>query len=39
MTYPISDGYDKWEEEVCAENIQWYPEKNANVPQADKPDF
>ena len=39
MTYPISDEYDEWGEEVCAENIQWYPEKNADVPRADKPDF
>ena len=39
MTYPTSDEYDEWGEEVCAENIQWYPEKNADVPRADKPDF
>jgi hypothetical protein len=24
---------------ICAENIQWYPGKNAAVPTADKPDF
>jgi hypothetical protein len=28
-----------WEEMVCAENIQWYSGKNADVPRADKPDF
>ena len=28
-----------WEEMVCAENIQWYSGKNADVPLAAKPDF
>ncbi|HLQ94530.1 MAG TPA: hypothetical protein VK148_31305 [Xanthobacteraceae bacterium] len=28
-----------WAEQVCAENIQWYPGKDADVPRADKPDF
>jgi hypothetical protein len=26
-------------ESSCAENIQFYPGKNAAVPQANKPDF
>ena len=37
MTYRISP--DEWEEDACAENIRWYPGKNADVPRADKPDF
>jgi hypothetical protein len=24
---------------VCAENRNWYPGKEADVPRADKPDF
>jgi hypothetical protein len=28
-----------WIEQACAENIQWYPGKDADVPQAEKPDF
>ena len=28
-----------WAEEACAENIQWYSGKDADVPRADKPDF
>jgi hypothetical protein len=28
-----------WEEQACAENIQWYSGKDADVPRADKPDF
>jgi hypothetical protein len=24
---------------TCAENIQWYPGKDADVPRAEKPDF
>ena len=28
-----------WSEVICAENLQWYPGKNSEVPQADKPDF
>jgi hypothetical protein len=37
MTY--GRGPADWVEAVCAENIQWYPGKNAAVPQANKPDF
>jgi len=43
MTYRIAGGSlggpEEWEEHVCAEDIQWYPGKNADVPRADKPDF
>ncbi len=28
-----------WTEEACAENIQWYSGKNADVPRAVSPDF
>jgi hypothetical protein len=28
-----------WPEQACAENIQWYPGKDADVPRADKPEF
>ena len=28
-----------WQEQACAENIVWYPGKDADVPRADKPDF
>jgi len=28
-----------WSEVICTENIQWYSGKDAEVPQADKPDF
>ena len=28
-----------WREIICAENIQWYPGKDAATPRADKPDF
>jgi hypothetical protein len=28
-----------WQEQACAENIFWYPGKEADVPRADKPDF
>jgi hypothetical protein len=28
-----------WAEEACAENIQWYSGKDADVPRSDKPDF
>src|SRR5215471_12385478 len=40
MTYG-SGGSDPtgWEEQACAENIQWYSGKDADVPRADKPDF
>jgi len=37
MTY--GSGPAEWGEQACAENIQWYPGKDADVPQADKPDF
>jgi hypothetical protein len=37
MTY--GGGPARWAEEVCAENIQWYSGKDADVPRADKPDF
>jgi hypothetical protein len=37
MTY--GRGPADWVEAVCAENIQWYSGKNAEVPRADKPDF
>jgi hypothetical protein len=37
MTYGI--GPVGWTEEACAENIQWYSGKDAEVPRADKPDF
>jgi hypothetical protein len=40
MTYR-SDGDSPldWPENVCAENRNWYPGKEADVPRADKPDF
>jgi hypothetical protein len=40
MTYG-SGGSDPagWEEQACAENIQWYSGKDADVPRADTPDF
>jgi hypothetical protein len=37
MTY-VRDP-DGWPEMVCAESIQWYSGKSAEVPQAAKPDF
>jgi hypothetical protein len=37
MTYRISP--NEWEEQACAENIQWYSGKDADVPRANKPDF
>jgi hypothetical protein len=37
---PIGPGSpDDWPEMVCAENIQWYSGKSAEVPRAAKPDF
>ena len=40
MTYRSGgSGPVDWEEEACAENIQWYSGKDADVPRADKPDF
>jgi hypothetical protein len=40
MTYG-SNGNDpaNWPEQACAENIQWYPGKDADVPRADKSEF
>lgn len=37
MTYGLNPV--DWAEAVCAENIQWYSGKNAEVPRADKADF
>jgi hypothetical protein len=37
MTYGF--GPPDWAEQVCAENLQWYSGKDAEVPRADKPDF
>jgi hypothetical protein len=37
ITYRPASG--QWPENVCAENIQWHPGKDAAVPTADKPDF
>jgi hypothetical protein len=37
MTYGTSPA--AWVESVCAENIQWYSGRNADVPQANHPDF
>jgi hypothetical protein len=28
-----------WSEGVCAENLQWHPGTNSDVPRAEKPDF
>jgi hypothetical protein len=40
MTYGNGgSGPTDWEEQACAENIQWYSGKDADVPRADKPDF
>ena len=40
MTYRSGgSGAADWEEEACAENIQWYSGKDADVPRADTPDF
>jgi hypothetical protein len=40
MTYRSGgSGAADWAEEACAENIQWYSGKHADVPRADKPDF
>jgi len=38
-TMTFSRGGADWPEIVCAENIQWYPGKSAEVPRAVKPDF
>ena len=37
MTY--RNDPDGWVERPCAENIFWYPGKEADVPRAEKPDF
>jgi hypothetical protein len=29
----------EWPENICAENLQYYPGKDAEVPRANKPDF
>jgi hypothetical protein len=40
MTFRFAgDGLFDWVEQACAENIFWYPGKEADVPRADKPDF
>jgi hypothetical protein len=40
MTYRNVTGNDlDWVESVCAENIQWFPGKDSDVPRAEKPDF
>jgi len=40
MTYRNgADGPIDWAEQACAENIQWYSGKDADVPRAVKPDF
>ena len=40
MTYGSGgDNPADWTEEACAENIQWYSGKDADVPRAGKPDF
>jgi hypothetical protein len=38
-TITYGRGTNDWGEDACAENVQWYPGKNAAVPQADGPDF
>src|SRR5256714_9598030 len=41
MTYGAGgpDAAAEWTEQACAENIQWYSGKDADVPRAGKPDF
>ena len=39
MTYRSDGDPVDWAENVCAENRNWYPGKEADVPRADKPDF
>jgi hypothetical protein len=40
MTYRnVGSGPLDWTELTCAENLQWYPGKDADVPRAAKPDF
>jgi len=38
LTY-VPAPIDQLREDVCAENLQFYPHKNAAVPTADRPDF
>lgn len=35
----VGNGPLDWQEQACAENLFWYPGKEADVPRADKPDF
>jgi hypothetical protein len=37
--YAANGQLDDWVEQACAENIFWYPGKEADVPRAAKPDF
>jgi hypothetical protein len=40
MTYRnVGSGPVDWVELTCAENVQWYPGKESDVPRAAKPDF
>jgi hypothetical protein len=39
MTYGFGGSGADWSEQACAENIQWYSGKDADVPRAGKPDF
>jgi len=39
MTYRSDGGPLDWPEMACAENRNWYPGKEADVPRAAKPDF
>jgi hypothetical protein len=40
MTYRnVGNGPVDWIELTCAENVQWYPGRDSDVPQAAKPDF
>ena len=40
MTYRYAgNGLFDWVEQACAENLFWYPGKEADVPRAAKPDF
>jgi hypothetical protein len=39
MTYRYAGDATDWAELTCAENIQWYPGKDSDVPRAIKPDF
>ena len=40
MTFRYAgNGQLDWVEQACAENLFWYPGKEADVPRAAKPDF